>query len=147
MNETFERRMRDRKVAKDTRTLADFVQIYCRGQHQDRACAPVKTDAALLGVYGSKPPALCAECEAHLAYGERRRAYCPKEPKPFCANCDVHCYKRDEREWQREMMRYSGRRSMLHGHAIDGVKHLVETRRHKRLERLAARREPEKEQQ
>jgi len=83
---------------------------------------------------------LCAECEAHLAYGENRRAFCPKDPKPFCANCDVHCYRSEEREWQRQMMRYSGRRSMFRGHAIDGIKHLMETKRHKReAEKLSAR--------
>ena len=132
MSEKFEQSMKDRKVAKDTRTLADFVEIYCRGNHVASERRAIATDAARLGVYGPKPPALCSECEAHLAYGEKRRAFCPKDPKPFCANCDVHCYKNDEREWQRQMMRYSGRRSMFHGHAIDGVKHLVETRRHKR---------------
>ena len=75
---------------------------------------------------------LCEQCAAHLAYGEKRRAFCPKDPKPFCANCDVHCYRNEEREWQRQMMRYSGPRSVLHGHAIDGIRHVLETRRHRR---------------
>lgn len=139
MSEKFEQRMQDREVAKDTRTLADLVAIYCRGNHRESVRRPVGTRAARLGVYGRKTPVLCAECEAHLAYGEARRAFCPKDPKPFCANCDVHCYKSDEREWQRLMMRYSGRRSMLHGHAIDGVKHLVETKRHERAAEKAER--------
>lgn len=132
MSKTFQERMQDHKVAKDTRTLADLIEIYCAGQHREVARIPAVTDAARLGVYGKKTPVLCAECEAHLAYGEKRRAFCPKDPKPFCANCDVHCYRSEEREWQRQMMRYSGPRSMLHGHAIDGIKHVVETRRHKR---------------
>ena len=131
MNEKFATRMSDPRVAKDTRTLADFVAIYCRGHHASERRAAT-TDAAVLGVYGRRPPALCPECEAHLAYGEKRRAFCPKDPKPFCANCDVHCYKDDEREWQRQMMRFSGPRSMLQGHAIDGMRHFIETRRHRR---------------
>ena len=140
MNQKFEERMSDRTVAKDTRTLGDFVEIYCQGLHRGVDRAPIHTDAAVLGVYGRKPPVLCAECEAHLAYGENRRAFCPKDPKPFCANCDVHCYRSEEREWQRQMMRYSGRRSMFRGHAIDGIKHLMETKRHKReAEKLSAR--------
>ncbi len=141
MSEKFEQSMRDRRVAKDTRTLGDFVEIYCRGNHASATRRPAGTDAAQLGVYGRRQPVLCAECEAHLAYGEKRRAYCPKDPKPFCANCDVHCYKSDEREWQREMMRYSGRRSMLHGHAVDGVRHMVETKRHKRAAERARQQE------
>jgi hypothetical protein len=139
VSEKFEQSMADPKVAKDTRTLADFTVIYCRGNHASSARRPVETDAARLDVYGRKAPVLCAECEAHLAYGEKRRAFCPKHPKPFCANCDVHCYRDDEREWQRQMMRYSGRRSMLHGHAIDGLKHLVETKKHQRAARKGAR--------
>jgi hypothetical protein len=132
VSDRFEEKMRDRKVAKDTRTLADLIEIYCAGHHARDVREPASTDAAALGLYGRKPPRLCPDCEAHLAYGEKRRAYCPKNPKPFCANCDVHCYRSEEREWQRQMMRYSGPRSAFRGHAIDGIKHVVETRRHKR---------------
>jgi hypothetical protein len=85
-----------------------------------------------LGIYGRKRPVLCEECEAHLAYAEKRRAYCPKDPKPFCANCDTHCYMSDEREWQRQMMRYSGPKSWRRGHAIDGIKHVLESRKYRK---------------
>ena len=30
----------------------------------------------------------------------------------------------------RDVMRYAGPRSVLHGHAIDGVRHLIEGRKH-----------------
>jgi hypothetical protein len=128
----FEDKMREERVAKDARTLADFIGIYCRGNHADRDRRPARTEGANLGTYGRKTAVLCEECEAHLAYGEKRNAFCPKDPKPFCAHCDVHCYRAEEREWQRQMMRYSGPRSMLHGHAIDGIRHVIATRRHKR---------------
>lgn len=137
MNERFAERMGDPEVAKDTRTLADLIEIYCRA-HCTSERRVATTDAAILGVYGQQPPELCTECEAHLAYGEKRRAYCPKDPKPFCANCDVHCYKDDEREWERQMMRFSGPRSMLHGHAIDGVKHFVESKRYQHARKAEA---------
>ena len=137
MSMTFQERMKDRKVAKDTRTLADLIEIYCASHHSEVPRIPAVTDAARLGVYRKKTPLLCCECEAHLAYGEKRRAFCPKDPKPFCANCDVHCYRSEEREWERQMMRYAGPRSMLHGHAIDGIKHVVETTRHKRAAKKA----------
>jgi len=58
-----------------------------------------------------------------------RRAYWPKDPKPFCSHCDTHCYAPEMRERMREVMRYAGPRSLLHGHAIDGVKHLIEGRK------------------
>ena len=132
MSDRFTERMADKKVRHDTTTLADFVQIRCDGHHRDRPRARVATKAAELGVYGSRRPLLCTECEAHLAYAEKRRAYCPKDPKPFCAHCDTHCYRDAERQWQREMMRYSGPKSWRKGHAIDGIKHALEGRKHKR---------------
>lgn len=132
MNERFAERMSDPKVAHDARVLADFVRIWCDGHHADQQRAAVETDAARLGVYGRKRAVLCAECSAHLTYAEKRRAYCPKDPKPFCAHCDTHCYVSAERQWQREMMRYSGPRSWSQGHAIDGIRHLLEARKHRR---------------
>jgi hypothetical protein len=136
VNDRFAERMQDRQVAHDTRVVADFVAIWCDGHHRSGAREFAVTDAALLGVYGRKRPTLCAECAGHLAYAEQRRAYCPKDPKPFCTHCDTHCYQSGEREWQRSMMRYSGPRSWSRGHAIDGIKHLVEARTYrKQMER------------
>lgn len=132
MNERFAEKMADEQVRTDTRTLADFVSIYCDGHHKDRDRAPLESDAVELGVYGRKKLVLCEECAEHLRYAEKRRAYCPKDPKPFCAHCDTHCYKSDERTWQQGMMRYSGPRSVWRGHAIDGVKHALEARKYRR---------------
>ena len=132
MNERFAQAMVDEQVAKDTRTVADFIGIYCRGNHRDRARSAVESDATTLGVYGRKRPVICADCVGHLRYAEKRRAYCPKDPKPFCAHCDTHCYSASELEWQRQMMRYSGPRSALHGYAIEGIKHALEARKWRR---------------
>lgn len=137
MSMDFEARMQDAVVARDTRTLADLTEIFCKKFHGHLERSPAQTRAALLGVYGPNPPMLCADCHAHLEYGEKRRAFCPKDPKPFCAHCDTHCYARSEAEWHREMMRFAGPRSMLHGHAVDGVKHMIEARRHKRADARA----------
>ncbi len=139
MNERFVEKMSDRQVIHDVKVLADFTQIWCDGHHADRTRRRVETDAALLDVYGRKTPTLCEECEAHLAYGEKRRAHCPKDPKPFCAHCDTHCYRIEERTWQQQMMRYSGPKSWRKGHAIDGIKHVLEARKWRReMERRSA---------
>lgn len=132
MTEKFELAAQDREVRHDMAVLADFVAIWCDGHHADSERHTAQTDAAVLGVYGRKTPVLCAECEAHLAYAEKRRAYCPKDPKPFCAHCDTHCYKSDERVWEQQMMRYSGPKSWRKGHAIDGIKHVLEARKWRR---------------
>ena len=139
MNERFAERMQDTQVRHDTVLLADFVQIWCDGHHPHAPRHSVTTDAAELGVYGRKVPLLCEECGGHLAYAEKRRAFCPQDPKPFCAHCETHCYKPDEREWQRLMMRYSGPKSWRRGHAVDGIRHMLEGRKWKReMERRAA---------
>jgi hypothetical protein len=139
LNERFEQRLMQVQVRRDIKTLGDFTAIYCRGNHADRTRRAFASDAADLGAYGRKPPVVCDECAEHLRYGEKRRAYCPKDPKPFCAHCDTHCYKADESEWQRQMMRYSGPRSALHGYAIAGIRHAMEARTWRReMERRAA---------
>ena len=133
VSEKFVAKMQDDKVVSDIDTLADFIQIWCDGHDRGRERHAVQTEGALLGIYGRKKLVLCEECEAHLAYAEKRRAYCNQDPKPFCAYCPVHCYKSDEREWQREMMRYSGPKSWRKGHAIDGIKHLLDGRKYRKL--------------
>ena len=132
MNDRFAQAMVDEQVAKDTRTVADFIAIYCKGNHGRRERSAAESDATTLGVYGRKRPVICAECQEHLRYAEKRRAYCPKDPKPFCAHCDTHCYSAVELEWQRQMMRYSGPRSALHGYAIEGIRHALEARKWRR---------------
>lgn len=139
MNERFEQAMRDREVVKDTRLLGDFAVIYCKGVHADRQRTALGSDGVELRVYGRKVPVVCDECAALLAYAEKRRAFCPKDPKPFCSNCDTHCYQPEMREHMREVMRYAGPRSMWHGHAIDGMKHLIEGRKARRTAAATAR--------
>ena len=140
MNERFREALTDAGVRKDIKTLGDFTAIYCKGTHKDRDRTALASDAAILGAYGVKVPVLCEECATHLRYAEARRAYCTKDPKPFCAHCDTHCYKREESEWQRTMMTYSGPRSAFHGYAIESIKHLLEARRWRR--EMAKRKEP-----
>ena len=137
-SDRFLERMRDDAVAHDTRVVADFIRIWCDAQHRDRPRRAVDTDAAAAGVY-RKRLALCDECMAHLAYAEKRRAYCQQDPKPFCAHCPTQCYSPEEQEWQRTMMRHSGPRSVLHGHALDGIRHALEARRYRRQAARTAR--------
>lgn len=131
MGDRFAERMWDPEVIADTRLLGDFAVIYCRGVH-DAVREPLESEGADLGVYGRKRPEVCADCAELLRYAEKRRAFCPKDPKPFCSYCDTHCYEPDMRGYMREVMRYAGPRSWMHGHAVDGIKHLIEGRRHRK---------------
>lgn len=113
------------EVRDDLRTLAFFVRIYCDGQHRARHRSQHSSAAVADGVYDTHPPVLCDECSRHLRYGEARRVFCRLDPKPFCARCEVHCFKQSERDWNRGMMRYSGPRSLFHGYAREGARHFV----------------------
>ena len=82
---------------KDSHILEQFAHIYCRGQHK----VP-KGD-------------LCVDCQDLLTYALKRLERCPQDPKPACKHCEVHCYKPAYREKIRQVMRYSGKRLILHG--------------------------------
>jgi len=128
MQERFTRRMSDPVVRSDTRLLGDFAGIHCRGRHRAAYRGPLISDGVTLGIYGNRVPVVCEECAELLRYAEQRRASCPKDPKPFCSNCDTHCYKPEMRERVRELMRYAGPRSMFTRYAFAGVRHVIEGR-------------------
>jgi hypothetical protein len=140
VSDEFETRLTERDVRKDTRLLGDFTQMYCDANHPDACKGCLSSVGVDVGAYGRRVPVVCDECAALLVYSEKRRAYCPKDPKPFCSYCDTHCYRSDMREQMRDVMRYAGPRSMWHGHAVDGIKHLIEGRRHRAAAERTARR-------
>jgi len=134
--ERFARAMRDEEVIKDTKLLGDFTVIYCNGNHADAEKHVLCSGGVELGVYGRKVPVVCDECAELLTYAEKRRAFCPEDPKPFCNYCETHCYSEGMRIYMREVMKYAGPRSWKHGYAVEGVRHMIEGKRHKReLER------------
>lgn len=134
MDGRFAEAVRDPEVRHDLRILADFTQLFCDAHHRDRDRRVFASGATALGVYGRKSRSLCGECGAHLRYGEARRAACPMNPKPFCSQCESHCYRPSEAAWHREMMRFSGPRSWSRGHLIDGIKHAMAQARARRRE-------------
>lgn len=140
MSEAFAERAQERKVRSDIRVVAGMAAIYCSAHHKGRPRAPLNSEAATVGVYGRDAPRLCEECAAHVRYAEKRRAFCPKDPKPFCAHCETHCYKPNEAAWQRQMMRFSGPRAVLHGFAIPAIKHAFASCKSRRSDRRRARR-------
>jgi len=97
-------------LARERRTVAAMVGLYCRGQHSP----------------GARP---CAECAALLDYALLRIEGCPfGSGKPVCSKCRVHCYRADQRERIRRVMRYAGPRMLL-AHPLLALLHLVDARR------------------
>ncbi|MFY9894064.1 MAG: nitrous oxide-stimulated promoter family protein [Xanthobacteraceae bacterium] len=101
---SFKRRGREFKM------IAAMLRVYCSTHHR------------------SKRAMLCQDCAELRDYAYRRLERCVfGEVKPTCANCTVHCYKRNMRERIREVMRWAGPR-MLWRHPVLAVRHMIDGR-------------------
>lgn len=99
------------RMRRERQTIQAMFIIYCRDQHALPAGA------------------LCPDCQALEDYALERLDRCPfQENKSTCANCRVHCYKKDMRERVRVVMRYAGARMLLH-HPILAIRHLLDGQR------------------
>jgi Nitrous oxide-stimulated promoter len=115
---------RSRRLEREERTLEVMVAMYCRDHHQDDLGPGAGRRSGR-----ARPQTLCAECDALLAYAQRKLAGCRyATAKPTCAKCPTHCYKPEMRERVRAVMRYSGPR-MLREHPALAVGHLADGRR------------------
>jgi hypothetical protein len=102
------------KERKDLRLLVSFTSVYCRYHHD----APtdgvdIGTEPSALLVAGEYP--VCSDCRELLAYAVARRINCPLDPKPVCKHCPVHCYKSNQRQRIKDVMRFSGKHLLLRG--------------------------------
>ncbi|HWD20443.1 MAG TPA: nitrous oxide-stimulated promoter family protein [Verrucomicrobiae bacterium] len=95
------------RLAREWKTMAAMVHIYCRDLHQPSG-------------------ALCPECSKFIDYAHARLERCRfGEEKPTCAKCPVHCYQRARRDEARAIMRYAGPR-MLWEHPMLSLHHWLD---------------------
>ena len=81
------------RLKREHHTLVCMTAIYCEDHH------------------GQQRGELCESCAALMGYAGRRLAKCPYgQDKPTCAKCPIHCYKQQQRERVRQVMRYAGPR-------------------------------------
>ena len=81
------------RLKREHKTLVCMTAIYCEDHH------------------GQARGQLCDSCTTLMSYAERRLAKCPYgQDKPTCAKCPIHCYKQQQRERVRQVMRYAGPR-------------------------------------
>jgi len=86
------------------KTIKAMVNIYCKAFH--------------------KTAGECDECNNFLIYANEKLDRCPYgQHKPTCNKCPIHCYKPEQREQARKIMRYAGPRMLIH-HPILAIKHL-----------------------
>ncbi|MCD4733439.1 nitrous oxide-stimulated promoter family protein [bacterium] len=88
------------KVLRYKHTIRVMTRIYCCGHRH-------LTDDEL-----------CSDCRGFLDYALKRLELCPlSDDKPPCEDCSIHCYKKEQREAARIIMRYAGPR-MLWRHPV-----------------------------
>lgn len=119
--------LQDPIIRRDLTTLGFLWEIYCEHHHDKDERTPHTSVSVDAGVYDKKHhiPQLCPTCSEHLAYGEEKRILCPLTPKPSCRLCEVHCYKPEEAEQERVVMKFAGPRSVKKLYLIkDALRHL-----------------------
>ena len=95
------------KLGLEFKTMKAMVAIYCHAHHQPN---------------NQLPP--CDECQAFIRYANEKLDRCPYgQNKPTCNKCPIHCYKKQQRQQAKNIMRYAGPRMLLH-HPILAFKHL-----------------------
>ena len=94
------------KERKDLKILALFTSVYCRDHHARPRLPFSELPESLAAL---RRFSCCEECHTLLLYAIERRLRCPLEDKPSCKHCPVHCYRSEQREKVRMIMRYSGK--------------------------------------
>ena len=110
-------------MAHDLRTLAVFIDVYCRHKHPDALRQRVALNTHDAEGIAGRELHLCEDCRKLLAHAFVKRSHCPMDPKPMCKHCPSHCYHRSYRAKMQEVMRFSGRKSVLSGR-LDFLFHL-----------------------
>ena len=111
-------------VLKDLKTLALFIDLYCRYKHADLTREPAALRTHDVRAIAGKNIVLCPECAKLLAHAFVKRSHCPMDPKPMCKHCPNHCYHPNYRAQIREVMRFSGRKMLFAGR-LDYLFHLL----------------------
>lgn len=114
----------DRELKRDLKTLALFIDLYCRYRHRGSERREVELKTHDVPSIVGRDVVLCPECRKLLAHAFVKRSTCPMDPKPMCKHCPEHCYHPRYRAAIREVMRYSGRRLVMSGR-LDYLFHLL----------------------
>lgn len=111
-------------LAKDLKTLALFISLYCRYRHQDQPRQAMLLRTHDVQAIAGRPIVLCAQCQKLLAHAFTKRSHCPMHPKPQCKHCPSHCYAPAYRQQIREVMKFSGKKMLFAGR-LDYLFHLL----------------------
>lgn len=95
------------RLERERQTVSAMIRLYCGAHHRP----------------GRTP---CPDCARLEQYARSRIDRCPfGADKPVCALCPIHCYRQQEREGIRAVMRWAGPRMLLH-HPLLALAHLLD---------------------
>jgi len=97
-----------KKIHKDVKILARFIEIFCANNHLDNAKSRIQTKGKPGEFLKDVSVRLCADCNKLLLHGAGKRIICPYDPKPRCKKCPTYCFRVGYRERIKEVMRFSG---------------------------------------
>jgi hypothetical protein len=112
------------ELVRDLKTLALFIDLYCRYKHADQPRTKADLRTHDVAAVAGKTIVLCPECTKLLAHAFVKRTHCPMDPKPMCKHCPNHCYHPSYRARIREVMKFSGRKMLFAGR-LDYLFHLL----------------------
>lgn len=92
-------------IDSEKRIVEKMIRIYCKNKHTEKS--------------------ICSECLNLLNYAHLKLDKCKyQKNKPSCKKCITHCYKVEERNKIKNVMRFAGPR-ILWQHPIATIKHLL----------------------
>jgi hypothetical protein len=96
------------RLGREKRTIDIMIRLHCRAFHRQEVPCPA--------------------CRELIAYAVLRVDKCPwGAGKPVCGLCPIHCWRPDQREAIRRVMRWAGPRMLLR-HPITTLRHLADAR-------------------
>lgn|GEM_PF-541992 len=114
----------DRSLRRDLKTLARFLEVYCRCRHGAQPKRAVRISGINVAAIAGKRIDLCPDCAKLLTHAFVKRSHCPMNPKPACKHCPNHCYHPAYRRKMQEVMRFSGKRLLITGR-LDYIFHML----------------------
>ncbi|WP_373604486.1 nitrous oxide-stimulated promoter family protein [Vibrio sp. UCD-FRSSP16_30] len=98
------------ELLKEHKTVHAMIVIYCAKHHKT--------------IHG-----LCAQCAELSDYARVRLDRCVfGQNKPTCNKCPVHCYRPEQKQQMRKVMRFAGPRMLL-THPLLAIRHLRHEKR------------------
>lgn len=96
------------KLEVELKTIKKMTRLYCRQHHRQIDCE---------------------RCHSFVEYAEKKLDRCVYgQDKPACKHCPIHCYKPEQKNLAKIIMRYAGPK-MLIMHPILAIKHLLKSRK------------------